>query len=323
MKLHCRHIVCLLMAGLLGVVALTPMANGQATTTPTADEREVNFTVSVTNTYGLPIKGLKPEHFKVSSDKKPQQVTAFSEANEPISIEFLVDTSGSTELPTIQGNRLRFAIRGIKDFLQASNEANEYSILSFSNEAHLVLDWTHDRQVVGKSLANLAGQPPKGYTAFYDACRQGMDMMRRASHRKRVIILLGDGEDNVSKDSWLGKLKREIRGDAVAFYSVSITSLARAGAASVVGQDALSDLAKLTGGTAFFPIDQSGVDGVFELLAMMLQNQYAITFKPSQPADDKWHEIKIEIKLPPNAPSELRYPVAKYRAGYLDRAAHD
>ena len=53
----------------------------------------------------------------------------------------------------------------------------------------------------------------------------------------------------------------------------------------------------------------------------MLRNPYVIGFKIGSAADDIWRPVKIEIKLPPGAPSELKYPVLKYRAGYFDRTA--
>lgn len=311
--------------GILWLLALAPLTQGQSTDPEPRKEREVQLTVSVTNDRGLPMKGLKPEHFKITSDKKPQQITTFSDRDEPISIAFLVDTSGSMALPTAskEGNKLRFVLPAINSFLQASNEENEYSILNFNNEARLLLDWTKDRNAILESLAKLSVQPAKGPTAFYDACRQGMDLTRRGSHRRKIIVLLSDGSDNASKDPRFGKLKQEVRASDVVFYTVNIVSLGM-GFSDAAGQDATENLAKLTGGQAFFPLIRPfDIEATFELLALILRTQYLVGFRNFQTADDKWHEVKIEIKLPPTAPSELKYPVVKYRAGYFDRAARN
>jgi len=85
------------------------------------------------------------------------------------------------------------------------------------------------------------------------------------------------------------------------------------------GQDALDDLAKQTGGWPFIPGNQFELNASFELLAILLRNQYVIELDANpQPRDGKWRPVKIEVKLPPNAPSELKYPKVRHRAGYFD-----
>jgi len=63
-------------------------------------------------------------------------------------------------------------------------------------------------------------------------------------------------------------------------------------------------------------------EAAIQILALLLRNQYVVGFKPNT-ANDKWQQIKIEIKLPPGAPNDLEYPMLKYRAGYFNRAARD
>ena len=320
MKSNRIPLIWWLMASLLILVALSTITNGQAPATPSAKEREVTFTVSVTNDRGLPLKGLKPEHFKVNSDKKTQEISTFSDGNEPISVAFLVDTSGSMRGPIKEGNMLRFVIGGILNFMQSSNDANEYAILSFDKNVRLALDWTKDRRKAADSLAGIASQPAMGGTALYDACRQGLDLTRRGSYRKRIIILFTDGQDTTSKDTRFGRLKQEVRAGDASLYAINIGFLSGS-VADLQGSDVTEELAKQAGGISFIPKNQFDLEAAFELLGLLLRNQYVVGFKTSQPANDKWHEVKIEIKLPPSAPNELRYPVLKYRAGYLDRTA--
>ncbi len=304
-----------IVAGLLPFFMADPVHCQTVEPKPT-NEREIVFTVSVTNYRGFPIKGLKPEHFIVTSDKKPQEITTFSNQDEPVSIAFLIDTSNSMSDGGNGINGLRVVASGIENFLRSSHQENEYAILSFSNDIRQNLDWTRDKEAVMGSLMNLVLQPTKGRTALYDACRQGFEMMQSGSYRKRVIILLSDGDvDNASQEARFGKLKKEILANDALIYTVSISS------SPMFGQDVLKDLAKHAGGLSLVPKNQFDVNASFELLAMLLRNQYSIGFKSNQMSSDgKSHSIKVEIKLPPDAPRELKYPLVKHRSGYIDRA---
>ena len=81
-------------------------------------------------------------------------------------------------------------------------------------------------------------------------------------------------------------------------------------------------MAKDTGGLALFPYsNRHEVDGIFEHLIRTLGNQYTVTVQvPQAVAGRKWHPLKVEIKLPPDAPRELKSSVVRHRAGYFDRA---
>lgn len=300
---------------LLLLVVLAGVGLAQTVEPQPGKEREILLTLTVTNSFGSPIKGLKPEHFKISGDKQPLSISSFSDRDEPASIAFLVDTSGSMAVGNSNDNKLRFFISSIMNFQIEANEANEYAMLSFSNEANLAQDWTQDKRAIEQSLAEIAAKPVKGQTAFFDACRQGLDLMSRSKYRKRVIILLTDGHDNVSKDARFGKLKEQVRANDTIFYSVSFVGQTL----DVAGQDQLEELAKLTGGVALYPKGQFDVAASFEVIGRLLRNQYVVGFKAAESADKKWHPVKVEIKLPPDAPRELKYPVIRHRAGYFNR----
>lgn len=305
-----------LVAG-LWLFVLTLQALSQSVELRPATESKVVFTVSVTNHQGYPIKGLKPEHFKITSDKTPVEITDFSDQDEPFSVVFLVDTSRSMSEGNQSINRLGVVTDCIENFLLNSHQENEYAILSFSNEIYPNLNWTKDGSSVAEALTRLMLQPVKGQTALYDACRQGMRMLGSSSHRKRVIVLLSDGGmDNASREARFGKVKQEVLAKGVLIYTISIGYLPDIG-----GQDALDDLSKQTGGLSFIPKNQYEMNATFELLALLLRNQYKVGFKTSPATSNgKSHSIKVEIKLPPTAPRELKYPLVKYRSGYVDRA---
>src|SRR5262245_7912823 len=62
---------------------------------PSADH--VLLKVSVTDADGNLVRGLKQNHFAVFSDKVKQEISFFSDRDEPASVVLLVDTSGSMQ----------------------------------------------------------------------------------------------------------------------------------------------------------------------------------------------------------------------------------
>jgi len=335
MRFHRRELISFTILGILWLVSLAPMASGQngqpQQIKDSATQREVLLTVSVIDHRGAPIKGLKPEHFKVSSDKTPLEISAISDRDEPVSIAFLIDTSGSMQTARDGVSKIRFTIDKIADFIVNGNEANQYAILSFDKEARLVLDWTSDRAGIAGALPKVAEAKPKGLTALYDACHQGLDLMKRATHRKRVIILLSDGEDNQSKNPRFSKLRQAVRESDVMFFPINLARFLTANAGWINGryvtysgsadaEGVMNDLAKDSGGLSLMPGDGYGLDGALEIITLLLRNQYVIGFKPPPLAEEKWRQVKVEVKLPADAPREVRNPMIRHRAGYFDRA---
>jgi Ca-activated chloride channel family protein len=337
MKFRRQELIKSAILGMFWLISLALIASGQSEQPQpvkgSVAQREVLLTVSVTDNRGAPIKGLKSEHFRVSSDKTPQEIVAFSDRDEPVSIALLIDASGSMQTARAGVSKIRFTIDKLADFIETGNEGNQYAIMSFDKEARLVLDWTSDRASIAGALPKLADAKPKGLTALYDACHQGLDLMKRAAHRKRVIILLSDGEDNQSKNPRFAKLRQAVRESDVMFFTINLVRFLSVRGGWINGryvtypgpadaEDVMNDLAKDSGGLSLMPGDGYGLDGALEIITLLLRNQYVIGFRPSPPpVEGKWRQVKVELKLPADAPRELRNPLIKHRAGYFDRAS--
>lgn len=318
MKLF-KHLIKLCFCCCLAFMAFAEFGLAQTAEPYVRKEQEILLTLTITNQQGMPIKGLRPDHFDILADKKRLNISSFRDQEEPASILFLVDISGSMSGGASRGNNLRLYIRSILNFLEQGNDANEYAVLSFNKEVHLAQSWTQDKRRMEQSLNNVAMQPAKGLTALFDACRQGLDLIKSGKHRKRAIILLSDGQENVSKDERFGKLKEQVRARDALFFGISIVSSGASFKADRQGQDVLEELAAQTGGMAFFAKGPFDLDASFEVIGLLLRNQYVVGVQVAESANNKWHPIKVEIKLPPTTPRELKFPVVRYRAGYFDR----
>src|SRR5207237_558931 len=116
-------------------------------------------------------EGLRQDNFMVFVENSPQVASNFSAQEEPASVVFLMDLSGSMSTPNHKISRVTLLTEPITRFLQLSNPANEYSIVRFSNTSSVTLNWTRDRAEVVKMSAALGEEKAGGQTGLYDACQ--------------------------------------------------------------------------------------------------------------------------------------------------------
>lgn len=289
-----------------------------------ANPAPINLTVTVTNGRGNLITGLKPENFSILVDKKQVKIVSFNDDDAPISIGILLDTSASMgasrdKIPA----KFRYLREALSRFLDRSNKANEYFVMNFNRRPQLLLDWTPDSTAV---IDRLVMMPPKGTTAFYDACYQGVEKVMQGRFSKRAVIVISDGEENDS-DHTLGDLRRLLKESNVLLYGINILRGNDDAGSSLgmEGQRILEELCKLSGGMAFSQqagayVNPSQVNAIFELIAEELRLQYSMSFDPPTPlGDKKWQRVKVKVTLPPNAPRELHGLAARSREGVFVR----
>ena len=317
----------------LALLSMHSIAQGQtpdSQPTPPAGDKQVLIAVSAIDPQGRLVRGLAQDHFAVSVDKAPQQIALFrQEDDEPLSVAFMIDTSASMKLSDNQKvSKISFLIPAIANFIRSGSGANQYAILGFSNEARVELDWSQEDQAISSALRAMAARPPKGQTAFHDACQEMLNLMRRAMHPRTLVILLSDGEDNLSKQSRFGKVRQALRESGLLIYSINIGglydgppagALAAARFSSADAGHKMETIATDSGGFSFAVLDKGSLNAAFEYFSAALRSQYIIGFKPAAPAKpDNWRRLKIELRPPADAPRDLKSVRLKYPAGFLD-----
>jgi Ca-activated chloride channel family protein len=255
----------------------------------------ITFTVTVTDTYGRYVSGLGKNAFTVLDDKKPQEITFFSDDDSPVSVGVIFDVSGS-----MGGDKIRRARDALSKFIQTSHDSDEYFLIAFNSRAQLLLDKTRDGNAV---LDKLTFVQTKNNTALYDACYLGVEKVQRGAHPKRALLLISDGQDNNSRYTF-NELRRLLKESDVTLYGIGILSGNDAGSSlGMEGQGILDDLASVSGGKAFFPRSAPEMDDIFEQIALELRHQYSIGYKPTDFANDgHWHRIKVKVTPPRGLP---------------------
>jgi Ca-activated chloride channel family protein len=272
----------------------------------------VYLTVTVTDDYGRPISGLKQEHFSVLEKKTPLDITHFGAEGGPASVAFALDLSSS------------FGAKPKKEAVQVADQirgglipSSDYLVVSFSETPRLICELGCGETDAANALHSLAQATPQHNTALYDACYLALKKLESSKHRKRVLIVFSDGQDNVSKLTFT-KLQDALKDSSVTFYAVGIIRAAEAGSSlAQEGGAILDELSAVTGGKAYFPRDRKEMLELADVIASQINQHYTIGFKPlSQTPDQKWHSIKIKLEFPKGSGKS---PHLRYRAGYYSR----
>ncbi|MEP6569826.1 MAG: VWA domain-containing protein [Acidobacteriota bacterium] len=255
----------------------------------------ITFTVTVTDTYGRYVSGLGKGAFTVFDEKKPQEITFFSDDDAPVSVGVIFDVSGS-----MGGDKIKRARDALSKFIQTSHNMDEYFLIAFNSRAQLLLDKTRDGNQV---LDKLSFVQTRNNTALYDACYLGVEKVQRGAHPKRALLLISDGQDNNSRYTF-NELRRLLKESDVTLYGIGILSGSDAGSSmGMEGQGILDELASVSGGKAFFPRSNAEMDDIFEQIALELRHQYSIGYKPVNFSNDgRWHKIKVKVTPPRGLP---------------------
>lgn len=294
----------------------TTSSKPQTTSLPKAVEPVV-LTTSVLNKTGNFVAGLQRDNFQISIDKKPASIVDFREEDVPLSVGIIFDASGSVGDPQSMKTLVKNSQQGLRTLLEASDQSNQYFVMAFNIKPQLLLDWTTDPKAIVDTLSVLQ---PSGNTAFYDACYLAIDKVRHGRNSKHVLILITDGQDNVSTYSF-DQVRDELRASDVLVYSVNFSGTGIAGSQlGMEGQEILNEFSLVSGGMFFYkrngrPLTASDATSVFELIANELRHQYTITVAPNASVDNgKWHKIKVEVAA--SVPGKTKHLSARTREGF-------
>lgn len=255
-------------------------------------KRDVNLVlvpVSVTDPKQRLVTGLNQENFQVFEGKKPQAIKHFSSEDAPVSLGIVVDTSGS------MADKMDRVREAINQFCEAANLMDEFFMITFGDEPHLVVDFTTNPQELQKEL--LFAQP-KGRTALLDAVYLAMKKMRQAKYAKKALLIISDGGDNHSRYGERD-VKSVVKESDVMVYSIGTFDRYVPTHEELLGPALLSELAQPTGGRSFALQHATEMPEVAHRIGVELRTQYVLGYRPQDaPKDGKWHKIKVKLLLP-------------------------
>ncbi len=248
---------------------------------------EVRVVFTVTDRHGRYIKDLKSNDFRVIDDQKPAELRSFrSETDLPLQVGLLIDASNSVR------DRFKFEQEAAIEFLNAiiRPHYDKAFVVGFDATPEVTQDFTDNTENLSVGVRMLrAGGGTAMYDALYFACRDKLLKQEQSAPARRAIILLSDGEDNLSHVTREEAIDMALRADVIV-YTISTNISGMKGK----GDKVLERIAEATGGRAFFPFQMRDVSDAFLSIQEELRSQYWVAYKPANfVADGHYRTIEI------------------------------
>jgi VWFA-related protein len=292
--------------------------------------------VTVKSPNGTPAASLTKEAFTVKEAGKAQTITSFSVDPVPLSAAIVIDTGISETAFT----RLKTSVPSM---LGAFAEDDEVAVYRFEKSVERLTEFTTDHARVSNVLGNLSRGTPSTSTmtsgpfsapgpvingvpiipgvqsagrtiaaptkVLHDAVFQAAeDLGARDIERRRIVILISDGQNRNSLHSYDTALERLLT-QQVQVFSIGVDTTVFQRMRSPLGS-----YAKDTGSESWFPDSQADIESCYSLSTESARNQYVLGYVSSnkRPATKPvFREIKVQVSLK-NA--EIRHKRGYYQA---------
>jgi VWFA-related protein len=297
----------------------------------------VGVDVSVITKEGQFIPGLKKENFKVFEDGVQQKIEKLEQTEAPITAVMLLEFAQPRFGVNRQygGSHIYDMLNASYIFAQSLKPEDWVGVVSYDMKPEMRLDFTQDKRQVMGALGSMR-MPMFSETNLFDALYDTIDRLEGIEGRKYIVLISG-GFDSFSKltlDKIYAKIKttRDITIYAVgtggafrALYQDSVGPLSSLDYLQADNQ--LKSFAAMTGGRAYFPRFIGEMPEIFRDVAQTIRNQYLISYKPSNPAQDGgYRKIKVELQAENGGPLVIQNEKGKkikyqliHREGYRAR----
>ncbi len=292
------------------------------------DSNLVSVPVIVSDRNGRYISGLAAERFTLFDNSTQQKISFFENAEEPLNIALLLDTSRSTQ-GVIDDIR-----KAAKNFLKELRPQDRALIVSFDYAVHRLCPLTGDRKTLENAIKHAEVGQYLG-TMLNDAVREIAEVDFKPITGRKAIILLSDGQDHGSMITNSELLRSESESDTMVysiFYASSVPfrdfrnrpfprgrggfpggrgrgpmgwqfPRQRPGGArgqrkdqmDEEGAEFMSELAEVTAGR-FYRSKKTDLKKTFALIAEELRFQYRLAFKPDDlQKDGSVHLLQVKV----------------------------
>ena len=261
----------------------------------------ISVAATVRDSDGRLVTGLSRDAFEIFEDGERQAVTQFTSERVPIGLGVLLDISDS-----MYGRRIQDARAAVDRFLfDLLDPSDEFFILAFNHEPHVITTWTNAPDVVRKALD---GVRPSGGTAAYDAVLAAMPLIGRRNRERASLLLISDGADTASTATLREVRSALVRSDAFV-YAIAIDSPEPQAINTRVNPTALREITDDSGGRTEVVRTTADLIAATARIAEELNHQYVLGYTSPRGADGQFHSIRVRV---PGAEYRVRA-----RSGYV------
>lgn len=294
---------------------------------PTAPIRvivnRVNIGVTVTDSAGHFISGLRREDFHVFDNGVEQPITNFLPIDEPAQLLLLIESGPAVYF--LSQDHLRAA----DTLLTSIAPVDPVAVAAYSNAPQLILGFTPDKGAARFALQNLNFNMGFGDLNLSASVAATLDWLA-AVPGKKTIVLLSTGIDTSPSETWHG-VQQKLQTSDVRILAVSLSGDFRKPVETKKrkaqnrtdknfvdegfrkADEGLRQLSAATGGRVYFPKNASEFQRACAQIAQLIRHEYSLALAPPA-ADGQLHVLKVKLKDP-------SYRV-EHRQAYLAPAAN-
>ena len=265
--------------------------SGSGTEKIQIDVQLVNILFTARDKKGNLVSDLTRDQVRVFEDGRLQTITNFSrELDQPLGIVLLMDTSSSARAS------LKVQQEAAIDFFHNTiqRKRDKGLLMTFDSTIDVLQNFVDDPDQLSKAVKALKiGGGTKMFDAIQVACQEKLAGL---TGRRRILVLIGDGDDNMSYETLDSVIALAQRSD-VSIYTISTNTSGFFGMAQPKQDKILKRLAKYSGGRAYFPPKIDDLAMSFFRVAEELRSQYSVAYRSTNSTrDGTYRRIKINVR---------------------------
>ena len=265
----------------------------------------VNVGVTVTDSTGRFIEGLRRDDFQIFDNGIEQPITDFLPIEEPAQLLLLIE-SGPAVYFLGQGH-----FRAADTLLTSISPADRVAVAAYSNAPQLILSFTSDKAAARYALQNLNFNLGFAELNLSASVAAMLDWLAPLPGKK-TIVLLSTGFDTSPPENWQ-IVQQKLQTSDLRILAVSLSGDFRKpvkGKKRVTpkpaeqdsvsegfrkADESLQQLSAATGGRVYFPQNASEFNRAYAEIAQLVRHEYSLAFAPSA-ADGQLHSLKVKTK---------------------------
>jgi len=310
---RCALAVLCCFFGAISICAQESKENLSSGSTIRMNVSRVDVGVTVTNSHGHFVKGLRSKDFKIFDNGVEQPIHSFASNEEAAQIVFLIE-AGAEDALLARTGKSPFA--AADTLVQSISPGDRVAVVTYSEHATVNSELTDDKLATRRALRDLNVQL-RTVEAWLpslnlaESLAETLDWLATVPGNK-TIVLLSSGMDTSSEEAWqaaqeklqtspvrilgvslLGDFRRSVKPKKLSPDQREDMALVKN--AMVESDRWMEQLTSETGGRIYFPKNTKEFRHTFEEINQLVRGEYALEFVPAS-LDGRLHSIDIKLK---------------------------
>jgi VWFA-related protein len=268
------------------------------------------------------VPGLKPGNFRVYEDGVQQKIEGFKRTEAPITVLMLCEYAARGWIFRVD------MLNAASAFTQQLRPKDFAAMMTFDLNAHIVSDFTQDKQQIRQGINQLANQVymPAAFseTNLFDALNEALDRLSRVEGQK-YLVLIASGIDTFSKLNLDEILKRVKASRDITIFTISTGGFLQAvteGTGGLMGgirdltylqaNNQMKTFSDLTGGMHFEPRFTGELPDDVKAINDNIRSKYELIYRPTNSKQDGTYR-KLRVMLVDDEGQPLRIQDEKHK----------